>query len=391
MAVADHRVLRIAGDENNLEPGAQDARGVGNLTAVQSTRQADVGDQQIDLRVRLQHFQPRRPVASLDRGIAGVGENLSDQHADGGLVVDDQHHVAAGLIGHAGAAGFVLGGKGLVRPKAARQIQAHRCPVRDFGIHAHLPARLAREPVDHRQPQAGAFAERLGGEEGVENPLDQIARHADAAVGHAQRHVLARRQVAFRGSSFIEPFVGGFDGEPAAVGHRVAGVDAQIQQRVFELVGVHQGQPQTAGTDHLHHHTRSDGAPHQVGHALDQAVEIGALGVERLPPRERQQAMRQGRRALEPALGGVDVAVDRIEAALAQTDLQHLQAAADGGEQIVEVVRQPAGELADRFHFLRLAQRVFGVRQRFGALEFFGDVAAGAVDLVVFGDRQPRD
>ena len=45
---------------------------------------------------------------------------------------------------------------------------------------------------------------------------------------------------------------------------------------------------------------------------------------------------------------------------LRQQALQRLRAAADRGQQIVEVVRDAAGELADGFHLLRLAQRLLG-------------------------------
>ena len=41
----------------------------------------------------------------------------------------------------------------------------------------------------------------------------------------------------------------------------------------------------------------------------------------------------------------------------------HVQPADDDGEQVVEVVRDAAGELADRFHLLRLAQRSSALRR----------------------------
>ncbi len=57
-----------------------------------------------------------------------------------------------------------------------------------------------------------------------------------------------------------------------------------------------------------------------------------------------------GRRA-----GGVDEPVQVAETALGDPHLQQFKAAGDDGEQVVEVVRQAARELADRFHLLRLA------------------------------------
>ena len=40
--------------------------------------------------------------------------------------------------------------------------------------------------------------------------------------------------------------------------------------------------------------------------------------------------------------------------------LEQLNAAGEHGQQVVEIVRDAAGELAERFHLLRLAQRLFG-------------------------------
>ena len=61
MAVADDGILRIAGDEQDLEVRTRHARGVGKLAAVDAAGQADIGDQQVDPRVRLQIRSPDGP------------------------------------------------------------------------------------------------------------------------------------------------------------------------------------------------------------------------------------------------------------------------------------------------------------------------------------------
>ena len=68
----------------------------------------------------------------------------------------------------------------------------------------------------------------------------------------------------------VQPDVGGLDRQPAAVGHRVAGVDAQVQQRVFKLVGIDQRGPQPGRGDHLDVMRRTDGAADQLLHVGDQ-------------------------------------------------------------------------------------------------------------------------
>ncbi len=71
--------------------------------------------------------------------------------------------------------------------------------------------------------------------------------------------------------------------------------------------------------------------------------------------------MGEGGGAFGRALRGGNIAVDFGGTALTQPDLQQFQRADDAGEEIVEVVRDAAGELADGFHLLRLAQGFFGV------------------------------
>jgi hypothetical protein len=71
--------------------------------------------------------------------------------------------------------------------------------------------------------------------------------------------------------------------------------------------------------------------------------------------------MGEGGGALGRALRGGNVAVDLGGTALTQPDLQQVQRADDAGQEVVEVVRDAAGELADGFHLLRLAQGFFGV------------------------------
>ena len=61
MAVVEHGILGIAGDEQHLQAGPQRARGIGDLAAVQPAGQADVGDQQVDRGVALQQLQPAGP------------------------------------------------------------------------------------------------------------------------------------------------------------------------------------------------------------------------------------------------------------------------------------------------------------------------------------------
>ena len=145
------------------------------------------------------------------------------------------------------------------------------------------------------------------------------------------------------------------DRELAALGHRIACVDGEVEQRAFQLVRIDRHAPQAAREHRLDRDVLADRAADQVGHAGDQPVDVGGLRIQRLAPREREQLLGQRDGALcaarhlidrapQFAVVGRSVAPDRFEIA------------DDDGEQVVEVVRDAAGELADRLHLLRLPQ-----------------------------------
>jgi hypothetical protein len=63
------------------------------------------------------------------------------------------------------------------------------------------------------------------------------------------------------------------------------------------------------------------------------------------------------RRTVNRRHRGRDVVIELRPAPLSQASTHHLQAAGDTGQKVVEVMRQPAGHLANSLHLLRLAQR----------------------------------
>ena len=69
--------------------------------------------------------------------------------------------------------------------------------------------------------------------------------------------------------------------------------------------------------------------------------------------------MRQCRRAGGSRLSGADKPVEVCKLTACEARLQHLQAAADAGQQVVEIVRHAARKLAERFKLLGLAQLIF--------------------------------
>ena len=119
----------------------------------------------------------------------------------------------------------------------------------------------------------------------------------------------------------VEVRVAGFDRKLAALRHRVARVDREVQDRAFELVRVAQRGPEPAGGDDFEADGLADGAPEQLLHAGDEPVGVDGLGVERLAAREGEQTVREGRGAVGGGHGGAGVAFDVAGPALADAAL----------------------------------------------------------------------
>ena len=110
-------------------------------------------------------------------------------------------------------------------------------------------------------------------------------------------------------------------------------------------------------------------AVQQIRHAEDQPVGIDRARIERLQPRKRQQPLGQLRRPL----GADQRVVERaFGARLDHAAFGDADIADDDGQQVVEVVRDAAGQLADRLHLLRLPQRLLGA---FAPLAFVVELA----------------
>jgi hypothetical protein len=128
-----------------------------------------------------------------------------------------------------------------------------------------------------------------------------------------------------------------------------------------------------------------DAADHAPEHRLelgDHTVERQHAGLEYLAPAERQQLSRESRRALAGVPDLLDVSPQRVIGAKLLE--QQLAVAQDPGEQVVEVVRDAAGKLADRFHLLGVAQLLLAPPEGRFTRTLLGDVLGecdGAEDL----------
>ena len=125
----------------------------------------------------------------------------------------------------------------------------------------------------------------------------------------------------------------------------------------------------------------AQGADQHLVHGLDALLEVGDHRVERLASRERQQLARKA----FAAIGGRMDRVDRLQVlGIGEPAAQQLRVAADDHQQIVEVVGDAAGQLAERLHLLRLGELLLRALERCLRLPSLGDVAR---DLHEAGER----
>ena len=148
---------------------------------------------------------------------------------------------------------------------------------------------------------------------------------------------------------------------------RVAGIDHEIQQDMFELAGIGADQGQivrqaVADLDAL----RREAAEHRFD-ALHDVIQIEQFGLENLAAAESEQLAGQQRR---PVAGLLDGGESRLGGGAGGGETAQLGIAIDDGQQIVEIVGDSAGQFADRLHLLRLPQLLL-------QLNALGDIAGG--------------
>ncbi len=105
-----------------------------------------------------------------------------------------------------------------------------------------------------RQPQPRALAGRLGGEKRLKDLFNDRRRHAEPGVLDPHQHVGARLGLEVEADVVgIQLQVLGRQGDRAASGHSVAGIDAEVEQHLVQLGGValHRPEPRRRQAAHL--------------------------------------------------------------------------------------------------------------------------------------------
>ena len=145
--------------------------------------------------------------------------------------------------------------------------------------------------------------------------------------------------------------------ERAAVGHRIARIDRQVEDHLVQPARIGVDGPQRFLQVGAHGDVFADAAAQQAERGAHDLIEIRHLRLHDLPPLGGQQLLGQ-----VAALGGrgldvVEEAAVRLE--IADQARQDLAAGEDHHQHVIEVVGDAAGELAEALQLLGLEQLRF--------------------------------
>src|SRR5690606_33834231 len=285
-------------------------------------------------------------------------QDVASHHGQVLVILDQQDALGIAVAGFFGPAAACA---------VDRQVQRHGGAVPRRALHLYRTAGLAGESVDLAETEAGALAELLGGEEGFEDSRTELRRDAAAVVTQRNGDELAVQLVQFA----VELVRVSTKVNAACLGNGVAGVDGQVEQ----------AQLQQAGVDPYRRQVRCDiaGQLDVVVQALAQQLQgvlqgragLDQLRLQRLPPGEVEQPAGDAGATVDGRANGFQLTQQPRIGGLPGAQVG---GAANDGQQVVEIVGQATGELAQRLELLCLHQLFARLVEALLGLAALGDV-----------------
>ena len=214
--------------------------------------------------------------------------------------------------------------------------------------------------MHHRQAEPGALADGLGGEERIEDARLRVGVHARAAVRDVQRGEAATaadgwcvRRAGVHVDD-LEPHLQIAAGGPDGV-RRVGG---EVQDDLMDLRGVGLDVRVLAAQLFADLDPRRHGRAHQLERLADDRAQRHHVAVLLARAAELQDAAHQ----IGGALAGQRDGVEQRARWMVRVELAHRERAVAGDrlQHVVEVVRDAAGERAERLELLRAQLRLGG-------------------------------
>ncbi|GBC91064.1 hypothetical protein HRbin14_01821 [bacterium HR14] len=126
------------------------------------------------------------------------------------------------------------------RFRIAWEADAELSPLPRLAENLQKAVILVNDSIDRCQPQPVPI-HAFGGVEGFKNMRQVFGRDANSLVAHAQAFVFPGRGIlGERRSWLFNPMGIGTDGNGAAIWHRVACIQHEVHQNLFQLGGVYQ-------------------------------------------------------------------------------------------------------------------------------------------------------
>jgi hypothetical protein len=216
---------------------------------------------------------------------------------------------------------------------------------------------LLDDAVDGREPKSRPLPHFLGGEKGLEDLRQQVRSDPGARVRDSKSGIIGDRQdLAAHLAHIVGAYRISLDGQsPAAVSlalHRIASVDREVDDDLLELARIGSNGAEATAMLDLELHRLAEQALQQGGDLGDDVGQLENLRPEGLLAREGKQLPGQSGRPVRVRADLLDVV---IIAVARRVPHQHQVAMADDrGEDVVEIVSDSAGQLADGLHLRRL-------------------------------------
>ena len=184
-------------------------------------------------------------------------------------------------------------------------------------------------------------------------------RDARAVVADRQADKLARARLGMRPHIIrLECDPLGHEPHLPAVEDRIASIEHQVHQHLFDHADVAMNEEGIGGVVALELNILADDALEHPGEVDEGLIEVEGVGLEDLFAVKGEELPGQiggARSGCDDLLEAV-VGFRRVPSGVQQ---QQVSLTADDGQHVVEVVGDPAGELADDLHLLRLPQLLF--------------------------------
>ena len=288
--------------------------------------------------VLLADHQGLSAVSGVEDDVAVATKDASDDDPHLIVILDEKNRLAAARV---------LGARALRRADLdvavdAWEVDLECRPLAGLAVEPDVAAALLHDPENHREAEAGPFAQRLGREKRLEDARLRRGVDALARVADSEHHVRARSHVDVRPRVLlVEHHVRRLDRELPPAEHGVARVDGEVHQDLLHLTGVGLHVPQVDRGENRQRDVGAEQAPKHPLHSYDALTKVEHLRLEHLLTAEGEELFREVRGPHPCCVDLFDVgAEDLVELELGA---DHFCVAEDDGQDVVEVVRDAAG------------------------------------------------